>query len=277
MAECAEAGVDIQVLSTVPGIGFNYWARPCDALHVAHFINNDIARVVKENPGKFVGLGTVPLQDPELAIQELRRCVVELGMPGVQIGTHVNDWNLDAPELDPFWRSVSELDACVFVHPWDMQSGQRYSKFWFPWLIDMPNETSLAIASIIMGGAYDRYPNLRVCFAHGGGSIAQLIGRIDHGFAARPDLCQTVTTVPPRESLRKIWVDSLVHDGDVLDLLIKKIGVDKIILGSDYPFPLGEVPVPGRLIETSPALDRQCKQRLLFDNAVQFLKLDNKQ
>lgn len=279
-AECLNADVDIQVLSTVPGIGFNYWAQPEDALEVAKFINDDMAAVVKASPQCFVALGTVPMQSPQLAIQEMRRCVLELGMPGIQIGTHVNDWNLDAPELDPFWAAVAELDACVFVHPWDMQSGPRYCRHWFPWLLDMPHETSMAIASMLMGGVYDRYPNLRVCFAHGGGSICNLLGRIEHGFNARPDLCQTVTKTSPRDGLRKIWVDSLVHDPDILRVLMKKIGYDRIILGSDYPFPLGEVPRPGALIESctwssNPDEDTKLKRQMLSGNAIEFLNLSH--
>lgn len=266
------------MLSTVPGIGFNYWAKAEDALEVAQFINDDLARTVRESPECFLALGTLPMQSPALAIQELRRCVLDLGMPGVQIGTHVNDWNLDAPELEPFWAAIVELDACVFVHPWDMQNGPRYSRHWFPWLLDMPHETSMAIASMLMGGVYDRWPTLRVCFAHGGGSIVNLLGRIEHGFNARPDLCQTATTTSPRMSLRKIWVDSLVHDEDVLRLLMAKIGSDRIILGSDYPFPLGEVPRPGALIESctfssNPKEDARLKQCMLSENAIQFLKL----
>lgn len=190
--------MDIQVLSTVPGIGFNYWAKPEDALEVAQFINDDLAKVVKEGRGRFIGLGTVPMQDPQLAIAEMKRCVRELGFPGIQIGSHVNDWNLDNPALEPFWQAVSELSVAVFVHPWDMQNGPRHAKHWFPWLVDMPNETGLAIASMLLGGVYDRWPNLRVCFAHGGGTACQIIGRMDHGFLARPDLCQTATNTPPK-------------------------------------------------------------------------------
>jgi len=215
----------------------------------------------------------VPLQDPQLAVEELKRCVNELGFPGVQIGTHVNDWNLDAPELAPFWQAVHDLDACIFVHPWDMRSGPRYARHWFPWLLDMPNETAMAVASMLMGGVYDKWPNLRVCFAHGGGAAVQILGRIEHGFKARPDLCQTATTTPPSHAIRKIWVDSLVHDQDVLRLIMSKIGPERIILGSDYPFPLGEVPVPGRLIESCESFDKATKSALLYDNAAKFLKL----
>lgn len=200
-------------------------------------------------------------------------------MPGVQIGTHVNDWNLDVAELEPFWAEVARLDACIFVHPWDMQKGPRYAKHWFPWLLDMPNQTAVAMASMLMGGVYDKWPSLRVCFAHGGGSAPMLMGRIQHGFEARPDLCQTGTTNSPNEAMRKVWVDSLVHDEEILKLLVSKFGPDKIILGSDYPFPLGEVPRPGALIEacTFDKGDEErnlaLKRQLLSENAIEFLKI----
>jgi len=276
--ECDGAGVDVQVLSTVPGIGFNYWARGEDALHVARFINDDLARNVREAPDRFMALGTVPMQSPDLAVQELRRCILELGMPGVQIGTHVNDWNLDDPALDSFWNEASVLSASIFVHPWDMRTGPRYERHWFPWLLDMPHETSMAVGSMLMGGVLDRWPGLQVCFAHGGGSIAQLMGRIEHGFYARPDLCQTATKMSPAEGLKRIWVDSLVHDPDVLRLLLAKLGPERILLGSDYPFPLGEVPRPGELIETGhfsddPAENERIRRAMLSGNAENFLNL----
>jgi aminocarboxymuconate-semialdehyde decarboxylase len=205
--------------------------------------------------------------------------VLELGMPGVQIGTHVNDWNLDAPQLAPFWAAVAELEACVFVHPWDMREGPRYARHWFPWLLDMPHETAMAVASMLMGGVFERWPGLRVCFAHGGGSTGQLIGRVEHGFHARPDLCQTGSRTRPREGLRRwVWVDSLVHDADVLRLLLGQLGPERILLGSDYPFPLGEVPRPGQLIEScelsgDAVTDEAVRRRLLSENALQFLRL----
>lgn len=154
--------------------------------------------MIKEGPpGRFLGLGTVPLQDTLLAIQELRRCVVELDLAGVQIGSHVDGVSLDAAQLETFWEAVAELDCAVFVHPWDMSADSRAQKYWFPWLLGMPHETAIAMGSLLMGGVLERHPKLRICFAHGGGCFPALVGRISHGFNARPDLCQISTTIDP--------------------------------------------------------------------------------
>lgn len=131
------------------------------------------------------------MQAPELAIEELRRCVNDLGLAGVQIGSHVNDWNLDAPELFPIFQEAEKLGACIFVHPWEMMGREKMTKYWLPWLVGMPAETTLAICSMIFGGIFEKLPKLKVCFAHGGGAFPFTIGRIEHGFNCRPDLVGT--------------------------------------------------------------------------------------
>ncbi|KAL7754346.1 hypothetical protein RI367_000327 [Sorochytrium milnesiophthora] len=273
--ECSDTQVDVQVLSTVP-VMFSYWAKPEDTLDLARYLNDHIAQVVAEDPKRFVGLGTLPMQAPELAVPELRRCVQELGLRGVQIGSHVNEWNLDAPELDPVWEAAQELDTLVFVHPWTdaSETPSRMKAYWHPWLVGMPCETSLAVVSMTMGGVFEKFPRLKVCFAHGGGSFLATLGRIDHGFEARPDLCATRVSHPPSYYVRNapIYIDSLVHDLDTLKFVITKIGKDRIVLGSDYPFPLGELH-PGKMIEESD-LDDETKQAILHKNALSLLGLD---
>ena len=200
-------------------------------------MNDDIASTCQQYPQKFIGLATLPMQSPKLAVQELHRCIKDLGMAGIQIGSHINDWNLDHSELEPIWDACVELDCPIFVHPWDMEQKGRMSKYWFPWLIGMPCETTIAICSLIFGGVLERHPKLRFCFAHAGGSFPFTIGRIEHGFNCRPDLVAVDNKRNPTEYLGKFYTDSLCHDEDALEFLIKKIGIDKIVLGSDYPFP----------------------------------------
>lgn len=269
LAECDANGVAVQVLSTVP-IMFSYDAKPEQALYVAQFINDDLAATCAQYPERFIGLGTVPLQDPDLAIKELERCVKELKLYGVQIGSHVGAWNLDRPDLLPFFSAAQDLGASIFVHPWDMMGQEQMQKYWLPWLVGMPAEVSRALCSLIFGGVLEKLPNLRLAFAHGACSFAATIGRIEHGFQCRPDLCAIDSAVNPREYLGRFYVDSLVHDAKALKLIVESFGVDKIALGTDYPFPLGE-DRPGKLIEAQDWLSAEDKNKLLTTNALSWL------
>ncbi|HET7921993.1 MAG TPA: amidohydrolase family protein [Gammaproteobacteria bacterium] len=271
MRECEAQHVNVQVLSTVP-VMFSYWAKPEHALDLSRILNDHIAGVVAAHPRRFTGLGTLPMQSPELAIRELERCVKELKLPGVQIGSHINDWNLDAPQVFAVLEAAEALGAAVFVHPWDMFGRERMQKYWTPWLVAMPAETSLAICSMIFGGVLERLPNLRVAFAHGGGSFPATIGRIQHGFNVRPDLCAVDNPVAPMDYLGRFYVDSLVHHPGVLQYMLDLMGADSIALGSDYPFPLGEL-APGALID-SMSLDAATRARLLHGTALEWLGLD---
>ena len=277
------ASVSMQVLSTVP-VMFSYWAKPADALDLSRLLNDHIAEVVRAHPTRFAGLGTVPLQDVELAARELERCMRELGLRGVEIGTHVdpNDHchgpdcrNLDHSSLDVFWKTAERLDAAIFVHPWDMMGAERMPKYWLPWLVGMPAETSLAICSMIFGGVFERFPKLRVAFAHGGGAFPFTIGRIEHAFHVRPALVAIDNKTEPRKYLAqnvpaRFYVDSLVHDAGALKTLLKLFGVQRVALGSDYPFPLGEDRA-GTLIESIKDLSAQEKTQILSGTAREFL------
>ncbi len=273
MHECDDHGINVQVLSTIP-VMFSYWAKSKDCLDLSMFLNDHIAEIVKNHPKRFIGLGTIPLQDPELAIAELERCV-KIGLKGVQIGSHVNDWNLNAPELFPFFEAASRLNTAIFVHPWDMMGQEKMQKYWLPWLVGMPAETSLAMCSMIFGGIFERLPELRVAFAHGGGSFPSTIGRIEHGFNCRPDLVAIDNNVNPRDYIGKFYLDSLVHDKQMLKFLIELIGAEKIALGTDYPFPLGELQ-PGKLIADT-GFDEHTAELLFHGSALSWLNMKKEQ
>ena len=268
--ECDIAGVTVQVLSTVP-IMFSYWTKPSDGAEIARFLNDHIAEIVDEFPSRFVGLGTVPLQDAAVAVKELERCK-QIGMAGVQIGTNVNQLNLGDPQFFEFFAACAELGMAIFVHPWEMMGEKDMQKYWLPWLVGMPAETSRAICSLIFSGVLEKLPKLRICFAHGGGSFPYTLGRIEHGFEVRPDLVAVDNARNPREYLGKFWLDSLVHDKDMLEYLVKLVGAEKIALGTDYPFPLGEE-IAGSLIESCD-FDEATKAELLHGATLAWLNLE---
>ena len=239
IADYAKFDVQVQVISTVPVL-FSYWAKPHQALELHRHLNDHTAEVCRSRPRNYAGIGTVPLQSPTLAIQEMERCIEQLGLQGVQVGSHVENFNLDAPELFPFFEAAADLGAAILVHPWDMMGRESMPKYWLPWLVGMPAEQSRAACCLIFGGVLERLPDLRVCLAHGGGSFPYTIGRIEHGFRMRPDLVATDNARNPREYFPRLFFDSCVHDPQALRYLIDVVGPERVMLGTDYPFPLGE-------------------------------------
>ncbi|HEV7783065.1 MAG TPA: amidohydrolase family protein [Chitinophagaceae bacterium] len=273
LKQMEETEVGIQVLSTIPVL-FNYWAKPHDGLETSRFFNDHIGETVEKENGHFIGLGTVPLQDIDLAIKEMERCIKELKMPGLEIGSNINGKNLSDPCFHPFYEAAEKLGCALFIHPWDMMGEDEMERYWLPWLVGMPAETSRAICSMIFGGVFEKFPKLRVAFAHGGGSFPLTIGRIEHGFKVRPDLVAIDNPNNPRDYIGKFWIDSLVHDKKAFNYLLEIMGEDTICLGSDYPFPLGEHK-PGRLIEKM-SLGNKTTKKLLYRNALDWLGVNEK-
>jgi len=267
--EMAQHHADMQVICTIP-VMFSYWAKPEHGLEISQFLNDDIASTFTKYPDKFVGLATVPLQDTKLAIQELERCM-KMGYKGVQIGSNVNNKNLNEPEIIEFFAACESLNAAILVHPWQMMGQEHMSKYWLPWLVGMPAEISRAICSMIFGGVFEKHPKLKVCFAHGGGSFLPTISRIEHGWECRPDLVAIDNKENPKKYLGQFWVDSHVCDHKMLQYVIDLVGADKVMQGSDYPFPLGEA-VPGELVRSAPLSDSD-KKMILGDAAKAWLGL----
>jgi aminocarboxymuconate-semialdehyde decarboxylase len=265
--EYAQLGVQVQVVCTIPVL-FSYWAKPADGLEIARFLNDHIAGVAAADPRHYIALGTLPMQDADLAIRELERCR-DLGMPGIQIGSNINDLNLNEPAFFPIFEACQALDMAVFVHPWNMMGFESMRRYWLPWLVGMPAETARAVCSFIFGGIFERLPDLRVCFAHAGGSFLPTIGRIQHGFDCRPDLVAVDNPVPPRNYLGRFWVDGITHDPALLRYILDIIGDQRICLGSDYPFPLGDLTI-GAFIEEM-GLPETTRQRIYADNALEWL------
>lgn len=271
--EYAKFDTQVQVICTIPVL-FSYWAKPNDALAISEFLNDHIAEIVQKYPKNYVGLGTVPMQDIDLAIKELERCK-ELGFPGVQIGSNINKNNLSKPRFFEFFEACESLGMAIMIHPWEMMGKEDMTKYWLPWLVGMPAETTRAVCSMIFGGVFERYPKLRVCFAHAGGSFLATLGRIEHGFNCRPDLVAVHNNVNPRNYLKKFWVDSITHDDVYLKYVIDQIGTEKITLGSDYPFPLGDLEIGKFMLDMN--LTQEDLDNIFYKSTLDWLQLDEKQ
>ena len=231
----------VQVVCTIPVL-FAYFAKPKDGLEVSKFLNDGVAELINKYPKNYIGLGTIPMQSPELAVRELER-LKKNGLKGVQIGSNIDDINLSDSSFYPIWESCEKLDLAVLVHPWNMMGQKHMGRYWLPWLVGMPAETSRAICSMIFGGIFDKYPKLRVNFCHASGSFLATLGRIEHGFNCRPDLVAIDNPNNPRDYCGRFWVDCITHDPEILRYILKIKGSKRVTLGSDYPFPLGDLEI----------------------------------
>src|ERR1700704_1869219 len=269
LREMDRDGIDMQVISATPVL-FAY-ERPIEhALDCAQLFNDAALELCSRGKGRLKSFCQVPLQDADTACKELSRCM-RAGHLGVQIGNHVGNKNLDDPGIVTFLHHCADEGAAVLVHPWDMLGELRMPKYMMPWTVGMPAETQLGIVAMIVGGAFDKLPrNLRICFAHGGGSFAFLLGRLENAWHHHP-VAHGVCELAPSQYLDRFYVDSAVFEERALEFLVGTMGTDRIMLGSDYPFPLGEERV-GSLIRNS-QLPLQVKEKLLGSNAAEFLNL----
>ena len=265
-------GIDIQVVSPAPA-QYYYYAEPDFGLTLAREINERIADIAATQPDRFVGLGSVPLQDAKLATKELERCVKKLGLRGVEIGTHVNGVDLADKRLglDRFFAKAQELDVMVFMHPMGFTHAARMTEHYFNNIIGNPLESTLAVSHLIFGGVLDRYPKLKFCVAHGGGYLAHYHARMDHGWKARPD-ARTVIKKKPSFYLKKFFFDTVTFDAGLLETLIDRYGAKHVLLGSDYPYDMGDDD-PVKLVESVQGLSDADRALILGGNAARLLKL----
>lgn len=260
----------VQVVCTIP-VMFSYWAKTADALELSRFLNDHIAELLQRYPKNYIGLATIPMQDADAAILELERAKA-IGHVGIQIGSNINDENLSEEKFFPIFEACARLGMAVMIHPWQMMGFDSMKKYWLPWLVGMPAETSRAACSLIFGGVLERLPELRVCFSHAGGSFLPTLGRIEHGYNCRPDLVAIDNPHNPRTYLGKFWVDSITHDIDALEYILKMQGSKRVCLGSDYPFPLGDLEI-GKFIEDS-QLSAAVKEDIFCNATLEWLQLD---
>ncbi|AXY22275.1 Amidohydrolase [Komagataeibacter saccharivorans] len=270
VAEMDRDGIDIQVISATP-ILFAYGRPAAQAEYCARIFNDAALEICSHAPTRLRALAQVPLQDTDMACREASRAMAS-GHVGVQIGNHVGDRGLDDAGIMTFLHHCAQEDIPLLIHPWDMMTNARMGSYMLPWLVSMPAETQLSILSLILSGAFERLPrNLRLCFAHGGGSFPYLLGRVDNAWRNR-DIVRVDCPNLPSSYVDRFHVDSAVFDPDALELLVRVMGDERIMLGSDYPFPLGESPVGG-LVRSATFLGADARARILGGNAAAFLGL----
>ena len=270
IAEMDALGVDIQAISPVPPQMY-YAAEPDLGRQAARIVNDGIAAAVARHPQRLVGMGTVPLQAPELAVIEMKRCVDELGLRGIEISSNVAGKELADPQFRPFFAAAEELDVLLFLHPLGFTHGQRLTEHYFNNLIGNPLEATIAVGHLIFGGVLDRYPGLKLCVAHGGGYLPSYWGRMDHAWRARSD-CREHIHKPPSEYLRRLYFDTVVYDRRHLKFLVDTYGAEHLLMGTDYPFDMGE-PDP---VNFHGELDAADREKILGANAARLLKIETR-
>lgn len=267
LADMDRLGVDVQAISPSPG-QYYYFAPAEVGREAAQLVNNGIAEAVAKHPDRLVGMGTVPLQDTGMAIAEMRRCVDELGLRGIEIGSNIAGRELASPDVRPFFAAAEELGVLLFIHPLGFTHGARMSEHYLDNIIGNPLESTIALSHLIFEGVLDAYPALKLCVAHGGGFLPAYWGRFDHAWRVRPE-CRVHARRAPSEYLRNIWLDTLVFDREQLDSLIRTHGAERLCLGTDYPFDMAE---PDAVAFHS-HLEPDVRARILGLNAADLLGL----
>lgn len=270
LREQDKAGIDKLLLTPWSSL-FRYDADLEASVQANRIQNNALARLVSEHQTRLAALGTVPMQDSDAAVAELKRAVNELGLLGVEIGTNVNGIYLGDPQFRPFWAAVEELGAFVEIHPVSGIGGPTKKEYYLWNAYANPAETALTAAHMILSGLLEEHPALKICLFHGGGHLPYQIGRLDRAYEMRPEARQKIS-VPPSTYLKKFYFDTVTHSGPALSYLIDLVGVEQVMLGSDYPFDMG-YERPAELVENLPDLSLADKEAILGGNASRVLNL----
>jgi aminocarboxymuconate-semialdehyde decarboxylase len=263
-------GVDVQAVSPSPNQTY-YWTEPGMGQELARAVNERIAQIAAQHPDRFVGLGTVPLQNVELAVAELEFLMRTLGLKGVEINPNVNGKELTASNLGKFFAAPEKLNAVIFMHPICYTQGERLMDHYFNNVIGNPLETTVATAHLIFDGVMERHPKLKVILPHAGGYLAHYWARMDHAWKARPD-CRTVLKHKPSKSLEKFYFDTIAFDPGMLGHLIERFGADHVLLGTDYPYDMGMYD-PRGFVDGAKFLSAGDRAKIKGLNAARLLKL----
>ncbi len=264
--------VDMQVLS-VPPFFFFYAIDPAESLGLCQKINDAFAETVRKHPNRFVALANLPMQDPEMAAQELERSVRELDLRGAEIGSNINGKNLDDKSFAPFYAKLHELNVPVFIHSSTVLGIERLGRYHLQNLIGNPNDTAVAAASLIFGGVLKEFPRLKFYLAHGGGSCPYIRGRWEHGWRVRPE-ARAIIDRPPSDYFKLLCFDSLLHSVPALNFLVETVGAERVMMGSDYPFDMGDKD-PVNDIAALPHLSDREKEMIFGGNAAALFKIGN--
>jgi aminocarboxymuconate-semialdehyde decarboxylase len=262
-----QQGIDRQILC-LPPFYFAYLADPETGAAICRAGNDALAAVAARASKQFATFATVPLQSPQEAVAELRRAVLELGHWGVEIGSSVGGAPLDHPALDAFWAACCELGVPVFMHPHHELGGERARPYYLGNLFGNPSETGLIAARLIFAGVFERFPQLDMILAHGGGTLAAIAGRLDHGYRVRPET-KTIPK-PPSAYLSQIYFDIVTHDDALLAYLVGRVGSANVVVGTDRPFDMG-IDDPRGTVARIPGLDDAARAAILGGNARSFL------
>jgi aminocarboxymuconate-semialdehyde decarboxylase len=270
IADMDRYGLDRQVVSPIP-VTYAYDFPLPAGIELARVQNEGIAELVRAHPERFLGLGAAPLQDVETACIEVERAVRELGLRGIEIGSAVGAVDVADARFEPFWTCCERLDALVFLHPESYPGAERLREHRLVFSTGYPSETGIVAAKLIMGGLFTRHPKLRLVLAHGGGTLPWLLPRLDQVWSSFADVKQQL---PDRPSVvaRALYCDTLTYDPENLQVVAQRIGSDRLMMGSDYPFPLMEDP-PGKAIAASRTLTDDQKGLLTGANAARILHL----